>query len=62
MLSLSLSRNSQSSTEKKILDTPDETPPSHRRALSRVEHLIDKRKSNRGLTPPLTPTEKRSQF
>jgi hypothetical protein len=56
-----LFRNSQLSAEKKILDIPDDFIYTYRRPLSRVEDLIDKRKTNRGLTPPITPNKKRSQ-
>ncbi|CAF3703229.1 unnamed protein product [Rotaria sp. Silwood1] len=48
--------------EKKTLDIPDDsTTITNRRPLSRIEDLIDKRKTNRGLTPTVTPTKKRSQ-
>ncbi|CAF3703241.1 unnamed protein product [Rotaria sp. Silwood1] len=48
--------------QKKTLDIPDDsTTITNRRPLSRIEDLIDKRKTNRGLTPTVTPTKKRSQ-
>ncbi|CAF0847252.1 unnamed protein product [Rotaria sordida] len=47
---------------RQILDTPDDsTTVTNRRPLSRIEDLIDKRKTNRGLTPTVTPIKKRSQ-
>ena len=54
-------RNIQSSVERKIPDIPDDSAVATRRPLSRIEDLIDKRKSNRGLTPTGTPHKKRSQ-
>jgi hypothetical protein len=56
-----VSRSTQSLAEKKTQDTPDDTVTARRRPLSRIEDLIDKRKTNRGLTPEATPTKKRSQ-
>jgi hypothetical protein len=56
-----LFRNSQLFVEKKIPDIPDDLTYNYRRPLSRVEDLIDKRKTNRGLTPPITQNKKRSQ-
>jgi hypothetical protein len=46
--------------EKRTQDIPDDAGI-NRRTLSRIEDLIDKRKTNRGLTPTATPTKKRSQ-
>ncbi|CAF0923074.1 unnamed protein product [Adineta ricciae] len=53
--------NIQSSVEKRTLDIPDDSTVVQRRPLSRIEDLIDKRKTNRGLTPLSTPTKRRSQ-
>jgi hypothetical protein len=47
--------------ERKTHDIPDDSTVITRRPLSRIEDLIDKRKTNRGLTPPITPNKKRSQ-
>ncbi|CAF3047800.1 unnamed protein product [Rotaria sp. Silwood2] len=47
---------------RQIPDIPDDSiTVTNRRPLSRIEDLIDKRKTNRGLTPTVTPTKKRSQ-
>ena len=54
-------RNTQLLIEKKTQDILDDGTVIRRRPLSRIEDLIDKRKSNRGLTPTVTPTKKRSQ-
>ncbi|CAF2135278.1 unnamed protein product [Rotaria magnacalcarata] len=53
--------NTPLSVEKKTHGTPDDSPVTNRRPLSRIEDLLDKRKTNRGLTPTLTPTKQRSQ-
>ncbi|CAF3926013.1 unnamed protein product, partial [Adineta steineri] len=57
--------NIQLSVEKRTHDIPDNSTVVHRRPLSRIEDLIDKRKTNRGLTPTptptVTPTKRRSQ-
>ena len=54
-------RNYHLSVEKKTQDIPDDPTVVNRRPLSRIEDLIDKRKANRGLTPTVTPTKRRSQ-
>jgi hypothetical protein len=55
-------RNTQLLVERRTRDIPDEsTTTTNSRPLSRLEDLIDKRKTNRGLTPTVTPTKKRSQ-
>jgi len=57
-----LFRNILSIVERRTQDTPDDSSTTvTRRPLSRIEDLIEKRKSNRGLTPSLTPTKRRSQ-
>ena len=56
-----LFRNTQLLVEKKTHDIPDDSTVVMRRPLSRLEDLIEKRKSNRGLTPTVTPTKRRSQ-
>ncbi|CAF0786712.1 unnamed protein product, partial [Adineta ricciae] len=53
--------NTQSYVERKTRDIPDDTIGTTRRPLSRIEALIDKRKTNRGLTPTGTSLKKRSQ-
>jgi len=47
--------------ERRTHDIPDDSTTKTRRPLSRIEDLIDKRKANRGLTPTVTPTKRRSQ-
>lgn len=54
-------RNTQLLVERKTHDIPDDSTVVMRRPLSRLEDLIEKRKSNRGLTPTVTPTKRRSQ-
>jgi hypothetical protein len=55
-------RNTQLLVEKRTHDIPDDLTIPTRRPLSRIEDLIEKRKSNRGLTPTVTPiTKRRSQ-
>jgi hypothetical protein len=58
---LYLFRNIQLSVEKRTHDIPDDSTVRTRRPLSRIEDLIDKRKTNRGLTPTVIPTKRRSQ-
>lgn len=54
-------RNIHLFVEKRTQDIPDDSTVTMRRPLSRIEDLIDKRKTNRGLTPTVTPTKRRSQ-
>ncbi len=54
-------RNLRLSFERRTHDIPDDSTVKTRRPLSRIEDLIDKRKTNRGLTPTVTPTKQRSQ-
>jgi len=56
-----LFRNTHLSVEKRTQDIPDDSTRTNCRPLSRIEDLIDKRKTNRGLTPTVTPTKRRSQ-
>jgi hypothetical protein len=60
-MNLFLFRNMRLSFERRTHDIPDDSNVKTRRPLSRIEDLIDKRKTNRGLTPTVTPTKKRSQ-
>lgn len=54
-------RNTQSYVERRIQEIPDDYLKPTRRSSSRVEDLIEKRKTNRGLTPSIIPYKKRSQ-